>query len=114
MLEINCGILTGLPAGIKAVSKPAGTTGTGGSSAGGAGGSSFGGAGGSPAGSAGAASFHEEEPQSGEGSLDIYIYIYIYIFDSRYSMGLSGPNVGVAISSCRPNNGSLLSSVLSI
>ena len=43
-----------------------------------------------------------------------YIYIYIYIFDSRYSMGLSGPNVGVAISSCRPNNGSLLSSVLSI
>ena len=77
MLEINCGILTGLPAGIKAVSKPAGTTGTsaGGSSAGGAGGSSFGGAGGSPAGSAGAASFHEEEPQSGEGSLDIYIYL---------------------------------------
>ena len=81
MLEINCGILTGLPAGIKAVSKPAGTTGTsaGGSSAGGAGGSSFGGAGGSPAGSAGAASFHEEEPQSGEGSSDIYIYIYIYL-----------------------------------
>ena len=40
--------------------------------------------------------------------------LYIYFFDSRYSMGLSGPNVGVAISSCRPNNGSLLSSVLSI
>ena len=81
MEAIHCGILTGLPAGIKAVSKPAGTTGTsaGGSSAGGAGGSSAGGAGGSPAGSAGAASFHEEEPQSGEGSLDIYIYIYIYI-----------------------------------
>ena len=29
-------------------------------------------------------------------------------------MELSGPNVGEAISSCRPNNGSLLASVLSI
>ena len=85
MLEINCGIEIFVPAGIKAVLNDAGRDGAtaGGSSKGGAWGSSAGGAGGgaggSPAPSAGAASFHEEDPQSGEGSLDIIIYIYIYL-----------------------------------
>ena len=76
MLEINWGIEIFVPAGIRAVLNDAGrdgsTAGGTSSSAGGGGG----GAGGSPAPSAGAASFHEEAPQSGEGSLDISMYIF--------------------------------------
>ena len=93
---MNSGIEIFVPAGIKAVLNDAGRDGTsaGGSSKGGAGGSSAGGAGGgaggSPAPSAGAASFHEEDPQSGEGSLDIIIYISINLIQDT-PWGCLGP-----------------------